>query len=310
MQVNRLWETYDLHVGGVPVRLIEGRQLGDVGASLADRYRHLSADAGGEFLRRRLVQEPWGYEGLKAAILVPPERSSSAAGLLFMDADGFSPRCTRSLLAAALWFHEAGQAGETVSFDTPEGVQRIAISSQSGRAMAMASLPEPRAASRGTPHTVTGQTLPIWIQSGDQEHEMAFVPSPVPLDLVPEHVLTVRSLGSELVVAHRWERVVFFEAPSAQGTSARALGYRSSGTIERAVGASALAGLARIWIEEGCAAPGNWTPVQGLSAAPVEVRTVHQGSQTIAQIRGPAFPIAMRRFYESALDTVPPFLVP
>lgn len=315
MQIDRLWETYDLHVGGVPVRLVEGRQLSGCGVSMTDWYRDPGTAWEGESLRRRLVQEPWGYEGLKAAILVPPHQDSSAAGLLFMDAERFSPQCVRSLIAAAIWFHETGQvAGESACFDTPAGPRRVTLSVEKGRTVATVSVGVPKSLSPGRPHSTKAGTVPVWLRDGDSEAQTAFMPSPFPLDLAPEHVLAVRALGREVLAERDWKRLVLFEAPTDLRKLGRAVAVRASGTIERAVGASVLSELAALWVQEGRMSPGDWGPVTGLCDVPVEVRVgppCHGTSGAAsADVRAPAFPIALRRFYESSWDTVAPFLVP
>lgn len=122
------YTTIDAHVGGQTLRLIVDGMPPVSGRSPVRQRDSLRRQA--DAIRRALVLEPRGHDGMVAAILAPPSSPAAHAGLLFMDADGYPSMSGHGIIAAATIAIERGllfsrdeedDAEVRIVFDTPAG---------------------------------------------------------------------------------------------------------------------------------------------------------------------------------------------
>ncbi len=110
----------DSHTGGEPTRLlIEGGPDLGTGA-MADRLdRFRSAH---DHWRRALMNEPRGSEVLVGAVLCPPERPGSLAGVVFFNNVGYLGMCGHGTIGLVATLSYLGRIGPGVhAVDTPVG---------------------------------------------------------------------------------------------------------------------------------------------------------------------------------------------
>jgi trans-L-3-hydroxyproline dehydratase len=119
--------TIDAHVGGQPVRLIVEGAPRPEGRSLARKAAWLRRHA--DRLRTAVVLAPRGHTDLLAALLTEPVAPGSAAGVVFMGADGYPAASADGLIAVAtialerqlLYDRAADQPERSIAFDTVSG---------------------------------------------------------------------------------------------------------------------------------------------------------------------------------------------
>lgn len=111
--------TVEMHTGGEPTRIVvdgwpafTGRTLLDKRREAKDRFDHL---------RRGLMLEPRGHDGMYGALLVEPDHPDADLAVLFMHNEGFSTMCGHATIALARWAVESGRVPKTV----PETVVRL-----------------------------------------------------------------------------------------------------------------------------------------------------------------------------------------
>jgi trans-L-3-hydroxyproline dehydratase len=108
--------TVEMHTGGEPTRIVvdgwprfEARTLLEKRREAKERFDHL---------RRGLMLEPRGHDGMYGALLVEPDHPEADLAVLFMHNEGYSTMCGHATIALARWAVESGrvrrQAGETV----------------------------------------------------------------------------------------------------------------------------------------------------------------------------------------------------
>ncbi|TAJ37617.1 MAG: proline racemase [Reyranella sp.] len=111
--------TVEMHTGGEPTRIIvdgwpkfSGRTLLDKRREAKDRFDHL---------RRGLMLEPRGHEGMYGALLVEPDHPDADLAVLFMHNEGYSTMCGHATIALARWAVESGR----VKRADPETIVRL-----------------------------------------------------------------------------------------------------------------------------------------------------------------------------------------
>jgi trans-L-3-hydroxyproline dehydratase len=108
--------TVEMHTGGEPTRIVvdgwprfEGRTLIDKRREAKERFDHL---------RRGLMLEPRGHDGMYGALLVEPDHPDADLAVLFMHNAGYSTMCGHATIALARWAVDSGhgvrRAAETV----------------------------------------------------------------------------------------------------------------------------------------------------------------------------------------------------
>jgi proline racemase len=99
--------TVEMHTGGEPTRIVvdgwprfEGRTLIDKRREARERFDHL---------RRGLMLEPRGHDGMYGALLVEPDHPDADLAVLFMHNEGYSTMCGHATIALARWAVDSGR---------------------------------------------------------------------------------------------------------------------------------------------------------------------------------------------------------
>jgi trans-L-3-hydroxyproline dehydratase len=108
--------TVEMHTGGEPTRIVVDGWPTLTGRTLLDKRREVKERY--DNLRRGLMLEPRGHDGMYGALLVEPDHPDADLAVLFMHNDGYSTMCGHATIALARWAIESGrvkqQPGETV----------------------------------------------------------------------------------------------------------------------------------------------------------------------------------------------------
>jgi trans-L-3-hydroxyproline dehydratase len=111
--------TVEMHTGGEPTRIVvegwpqlRGKTLLDKRRDARERFDHL---------RRGLMLEPRGHDGMYGALLVEPDHPEADLAVLFMHNEGFSTMCGHATIALARWAVDSGR----VARREPETVVRL-----------------------------------------------------------------------------------------------------------------------------------------------------------------------------------------
>ena len=113
--------TVEMHTGGEPTRIIVDGWPDFSGRTLLDKRRE--ARERHDHLRRGLMLEPRGHEGMYGALLVEPDHPEADLAVLFMHNEGYSTMCGHATIALARWAVESGRVkGPTVRLQCPCGL--------------------------------------------------------------------------------------------------------------------------------------------------------------------------------------------
>ena len=116
-------QTLDAHTGGEPLRLIIRGFPEPQGATMLERREWLRENH--DDLRTAIMLEPRGHADMYGALLTPPERPDSDAGVLFMHNEGYSTMCGHGVIAVATLIFERGlletRQPDVLVLDTPAG---------------------------------------------------------------------------------------------------------------------------------------------------------------------------------------------
>src|SRR5687768_3115115 len=121
--------TIDAHTAGEPLRLIVDGFPSVRGTTILEQREYVRKKH--DHLRRALMLEPRGHADMYGALLTPPERPQSHAGVLFMHNEGYSTMCGHGIIAVCTI------AVERRLIDLPrepDGSVKITLDSQIGRA--------------------------------------------------------------------------------------------------------------------------------------------------------------------------------
>ena len=126
--VIRRIETIDAHVAGQGVRMITGGFPAPEGSTMLEKQAWLHEH--NDDLRRALMREPRGHAGMSGVMLTTPCDPEALAGVLFMDADGYSTMLGHGVIAAATIALDRdliGVMGEPVAMtlESPAGLVRV-----------------------------------------------------------------------------------------------------------------------------------------------------------------------------------------
>jgi proline racemase len=111
--------TVEMHTGGEPTRIIVDGWPKFEGKTLLDKRRE--AKERFDRLRRGLMLEPRGHDGMYGALLVEPDHPDADLAVLFMHNEGFSTMCGHATIALARWAVDSGR----VARREPETVVRL-----------------------------------------------------------------------------------------------------------------------------------------------------------------------------------------
>src|SRR5688572_25605925 len=116
-------QTLDAHTGGEPLRLIISGFPEPQGATMLERREWLRESH--DDLRTAIMLEPRGHADMYGALLTPPERQDSDAGILFMHNEGYSTMCGHGVIAVTTLIIERGllqtRQQDVLVRDTPAG---------------------------------------------------------------------------------------------------------------------------------------------------------------------------------------------
>ena len=113
--------TVEMHTGGEPTRIVVGGWPRLSGRTLLDKRRDARARFDG--LRRGLILEPRGHDGMYGALLVEPDHPQADLAVLFMHNEGWSTMCGHATIALARWAVESGRVkGPIVRLQCPCGL--------------------------------------------------------------------------------------------------------------------------------------------------------------------------------------------
>lgn len=99
--------TVEMHTGGEPTRIIVDGWPAFSGRTLLDKRRE--AKERFDHLRRGLMLEPRGHDGMYGALLVEPDHPGADLGVLFMHNEGYSTMCGHATIALARWAVDSGR---------------------------------------------------------------------------------------------------------------------------------------------------------------------------------------------------------
>src|SRR6187200_17710 len=115
--------TIDAHTAGEPLRLIIDGLPRVEGSTMLERREWVRANC--DHLRTALMLEPRGHADMYGALLTPPERHDSDAGVLFMHNEGYSTMCGHGVIAVTTLIIERGllqtRQPDVLVLDTPAG---------------------------------------------------------------------------------------------------------------------------------------------------------------------------------------------
>ena len=111
--------TVEMHTGGEPTRIIVDGWPRMSGKTLLDKRRE--AKERFDYLRRGLMLEPRGHDGMYGALLVEPDHPEADLAVLFMHNEGYSTMCGHATIALARWAVESGR----VKRCEPETIVRL-----------------------------------------------------------------------------------------------------------------------------------------------------------------------------------------
>jgi trans-L-3-hydroxyproline dehydratase len=123
--------TVEMHTGGEPTRIIVDGWPKLAGKTLLDKRREASERF--DHLRRGLMLEPRGHDGMYGALLVEPDHPDADLAVLFMHNEGWSTMCGHATIALARWVVESGRVkGPTVRLQCPCGLVVANVAADGG----------------------------------------------------------------------------------------------------------------------------------------------------------------------------------
>src|SRR5688572_24678949 len=165
-------QTIDAHTAGEPLRLIVGGFPPLQGSTILEKREWLRENY--DHLRTAIMLEPRGHADMYGALLTPPERADSDAGVLFMHNEGYSTMCGHGVIAVATQVFERGlletRTPDILVLDTPAGtVHASADVDRSGAQVRVAGV-----SFRNVPSFVLYAGVPVQINGRDLRADVAF----------------------------------------------------------------------------------------------------------------------------------------
>jgi proline racemase len=113
--------TVEMHTGGEPTRIIVDGWPALAAPTLLGKRRECLEKH--DHLRRGLMLEPRGHDGMYGALLVEPDHPDADLAVLFMHNEGYSTMCGHATIALARWAVDSGRVkGPTVRLQCPCGL--------------------------------------------------------------------------------------------------------------------------------------------------------------------------------------------
>lgn len=146
MNLNRVLSTIDVHVAGEPLRIITGGLPDIKGETQPERRAYCKKNL--DHIRKFLMREPRGHEGMYGCIITPPASDHADFGVLFMHNEGWSTMCGHGIIAVVTMGIETGK------FEVTGDEGRFVIDSPAGEIVASAKCEE------GKVQSVTFENVP------------------------------------------------------------------------------------------------------------------------------------------------------
>jgi proline racemase len=121
----RVITAVDTHTEGMPTRVVTAGFPALVGATAAERSRHVATQLDG--WRRLLMYEPRGHQAMSGAIVGAPTRPDADLGVVYIEVTGCLPMCGHGTIGVVTAAVETGlvpavEPVTTVRLDTPAGL--------------------------------------------------------------------------------------------------------------------------------------------------------------------------------------------
>lgn len=159
----------DVHAAGEPGRVLMDSHLLVKGTDMTERLRYCQENLDG--LRRLLLQEPRGYPGLCAPLVLPPVNSDSDFGMIVLEQGGFAPMSGANLICAVTALIE------TQTLAVTEPVTHLRVDTAAGVVEAHAEVTDGRATN------VTVDNVPAFVVALDHPLDLPEY-GRVPVDIV------------------------------------------------------------------------------------------------------------------------------
>src|SRR5699024_9652222 len=130
MIIQKMFQTVDLHVEGVPLRIIVDGLPEIKGETQLERRAYCMKHL--DHIRKILMFEPRGHHGMYGCIITPPAKETSDFGVLFMHNEGWSTMCGHGIIAVVTMGIETGR------FEVQRGKNKFVIDSPAGEVVAYA----------------------------------------------------------------------------------------------------------------------------------------------------------------------------
>ncbi len=125
MNTKNLVTTIDTHTEGGPTRIITGGIPRLYGKTVAEKMNYFKKNL--DDLRKLLMYEPRGHEGMFGAIITEPSEPQADVGVFFLTSSGYLNMCVHSAIGVATACIEIGiipglEGEKPVKLDTPAGL--------------------------------------------------------------------------------------------------------------------------------------------------------------------------------------------
>lgn len=127
----------DTHVACEPARIVVDGVPSIPGRTMAEKKEYVKANL--DYLRRALVWEPRGHQGMFAALLTDPTEKEANIGAIFVDNIGYLNACIHACMGivtaeVALETLNLEQPSRGISIDTPSGLMKARARVRNGKA--------------------------------------------------------------------------------------------------------------------------------------------------------------------------------
>jgi proline racemase len=221
-------ETIDAHTAGEPLRLIVSGFPAVEGTTVLEQREFVRANY--DHVRQALMLEPRGHADMYGALLTPPEREGSDAGVLFMHNEGFSTMCGHGVIAIGTIVVERNLIPLPRQAD---GSVRITLDSPAGRIDAVARTAPVAQDFSPASARVTSPSLRVTSVSFRNVPSFVLHPS-VPIRIGNREVLVDVAFGGEFYAIVDSESVGIPAVPQRLG-DLRRVGMEIKEAVERAV---------------------------------------------------------------------------
>lgn len=133
---SKSYSVVDMHTAGEPVRIVTGGYPPLAGHTILEKRR--DARTRFDHIRRLLMWEPRGHEGMYGVIPTEPCHPNAALGVLFTHNEGYSTMCGHATIAIGRWAVESGRvpAGREVTrfnLEAPCGLLKVESEMRAGK---------------------------------------------------------------------------------------------------------------------------------------------------------------------------------